>query len=198
MCLRSCRDLRDTDLFFPIIAQFWYVQWRPSEGRDCHWAEKTSNFAWFHFFARYMTPDVTHDCMSASALPAQVRILSDSACVEGALWQRSQFTRSEAQLHYKGEALCVTLYGSMQGKDPLGAFGLRNSKARASRPGFPFCLCLTQLRVQIRGLKLNQPTFTGNIINAANAWIPIVESFPERFSNLEKRSCIHKRVIDKY
>ena len=95
--------------------------------------------------------------LSASALQARVRLLSDSACVEGALWQRSQFTRSVGQLHYNGGALCVTVYGSMQGKDPVGAFRLCKSKARASWPGFPFCLCLTQSHVQIKGRK-TQPT----------------------------------------
>ena len=45
-----------------------------------------------------------------------------------------------AQLHNKCGVLCVTVDGSVQDKNPLGAFGLRKSKAKASQPGFLSCL----------------------------------------------------------
>ena len=57
--------------------------------------------------------------------------------VVGALWGFILGPPSSAaRLHKKGGVLCVTVYGSVQDKDPLGDFGLRKSKAIASRPGF--------------------------------------------------------------
>ena len=64
-----------------------------------------------------------------------VRFPSEAICGRGVMSVHSGAPSSAARLHNKGGVLCVTVYGIVQDKDPLGAFGIRKSKSKVSRPG---------------------------------------------------------------